>query len=305
MKKTPTLFTWLFNAPFKFAILLFSITTLMILGYSLVLKLFLPVQSAIPQIPLFILLSIAFGISVYLTIRKLPKIKMDKPSFIAIHNAQIILLFLMFSISTYLLISHQQELFFKLMMIDGAHSGSLLFILILIALYFSFLFGTAVINFYVKIRRIQQFNIPNWKIICSFPFGFGMLWTPGYLLDTKPEKKPSQPIKSKWYSKLINWTLSSNINTISMFVFITIVSSFFIGLAPTLLTFTLALIFGIWSMQIGSKKFEKVMHKRYATTAVIINIIMIIVFSVVYATAPKQSVEISISDTQSITTQGQ
>jgi hypothetical protein len=32
---------------------------------------------------------------------------------------------------------------------------------------------------------------------------------------------------------------------------------------------------------------------------------MIIVFSVVYATAPKQNVEISISDTQSITTQGQ
>ena len=296
MQKSPTLLTWLFKAPLRFALILFFCTTLILLGYFLIHG----IQSPASQTSVYTILTIAFIVSIYLTIRKLPNIKMDKASFIAIHNAQTILLFLLFSISTYFLITRQQEILLKLMTSDT----TILFLLILTALYFSFLFGTAIINFYIKIRRIQQFNIPNWKIICSLPFGFGMLWTPGYLLDTKNIKNPAQPIKSKWYSKLTNWTLSNQINTISMFVFMTIISGFFVGLATTLLTLTLAIIFGLWVMHNGTKIFEKNMHKKYATTAVIINIIMIITFSCIYIYAPKQNISINISETIA-TTQGQ
>ncbi len=305
MQKTPTISTWLFRAPFKFALLSFIITTLLVLGYSLLLGLFLSPTSPMPQTPLYLLITLGFIGCIYLTVRKLPNIKMDKPSFIAIHNAQIILLFLLFSVSSYLLISHQQELFFRLMMIDTTHYGSVIFIILLLSLFILFLFGTSIINLYIKIRRIQQFNVPTWKIICSFPFGFGMLWAPGYLLDTKAVKKPSQPIKSTMYSKIINWTLSNQINTISMFVFITILSGFFAGIIPVLMTFTLAMIFGLWSMKTGSKNFEKQMHNKYSTCAVAINILMIIIISIVYAHTPKQNIEISISETQIVTDQGQ
>jgi hypothetical protein len=194
---------------------------------------------------------------------------------------------------------------FRLMMFDANHPNLFMFIIILISLYILFLLGTAIINFYVKICRIQQFNIPTWKILFSFPFGFSMLWIPGYLLDTTPVKTPSQEIKSKTYSKIINWVLTSNINTVSAFVFITILSGFFIGTAPILLTFILALIFGLWSTQIGQKKFEKQMNKAYTTTAITINIIMIIILSCFYAFAPKPNVHINITESGIITTQGQ
>ena len=303
MKKTPTLLTWTIWTPLKFALISFAIITMLSLIYSVIHNI---VFSNTPQMPSVVLglTAIGFIAGVYLSIRKLPHIKMDRPSFIAIHNAQVLWLFILFAISTYLLLSNQQEIMYGLMMYNGANSGKFLLLIILIALYYLFLFGLAIINFYVKIRRIQQFNIPTWKIVCSFPFGFGMLWTPGYLLETKHEKNPSQPIKSKWYSRITNWALGNQINTISMFVFITVLSGFFLGFTPILLTFTLALIFGLWSLQIGTKKFIKNMHQGYATTAVVINIIMIIVFSCVYAFAPKQNIELTISETQIITTQG-
>ncbi len=303
MKKTPTLLTWTIWTPLKFALISFAIITMLSLIYSVIHNI---VFSNTPQMPSVVLglTAIGFIAGVYLSIRKLPHIKMDRPSFIAIHNAQVLWLFILFAISTYLLLSNQQEIMYGLMMYNGANSGKFLLLIILIALYYLFLFGLAIINFYVKIRRIQQFNIPTWKIVCSFPFGFGMLWTPGYLLETKNEKNPSQPIKSKWYSRITNWALANQINTISMFVFITVLSGFFLGFTPILLTFTLALIFGLWSLQIGTKKFIKNMHQGYATTAVVINIIMIIVFSCVYAFAPKQNIELTISETQIITTQG-
>ena len=300
MKKDATLLTWLFSAPLKFSVISFIMTMFIVFIYSLTAS-----NYTVSSMPLFILLTLAIAWCTYLTIRKLPKIKMDKPSFIAIHNAQTILLFLLFTISTYLLMSNQQSLLFRLMMFDASHSNGFLFIVMFIALFLFFLMGTALINFYVKICRIQQFNIPAWKVIFSWPFGFGMLWIPGYLLNTKLPKKPSQEIKSKIYSKITNWTLANTINTISMFAFMTVLSSFFVGLAPTLLTFVLTLIFGLWSLNIGPKKFETQMPKTYSTIAVIINIAMIIAISCFYLFAPQPNVHINISDTTVITTQGQ
>ena len=300
MQKTPTLVTWLLKAPFKFALISFITSILAIITFSLIFS-----NITTSATSLYILLTIAFAASTYFTIRDLPKIKIDRPSFVAIHSAQTILGFLLFTTLTYILAYNQHSLMFRLMMFDANHPNVFMFIIILISLYILFLLGTAIINFYIKICRIQQFNIPTWKILFSFPFGFSMLWIPGYLLDTTPVKTPSQEIKSKTYSKIINWALTSNINTVSAFVFITILSGFFIGTAPILLTFILALIFGLWSTQIGKKKFEKQMNKAYTTTAIAINIIMIIILSCFYAFAPKPNVHINITESGIITTQGQ
>jgi hypothetical protein len=296
MQKTSTLLTWLFKAPLKFALISFITSILAISIYAMITS---------TQPPIFILLTISFALAVYFTVRKLPKIKMDKQSFVAIYTAQMLLTFLLLTVSTYILVSNQQTIMFRLMMLNTNHTTSFLFIIILLALYFLFLLGTAITNLYIKICCIQQFNIPTWKMIISFPFGFGMLWIPGYLLNNNTTKKPAQEIKSKTYSRIINWTLKNNINTISMFVFITLLSGFFVGILPTLLTFIMALIFGLWSNQIGAKKFEKQINKTYSTTAVVINILMIIIISCFYAFAPKQTVEINISESEIITTQEQ
>jgi hypothetical protein len=154
---------------------------------------------------------------------------------------------------------------------------------------------------------MQRFNIPTWKIILSIPFGFSALWVPGYLLNTKQIKNPSQKINSKWYNRVINWTTSNQLNTISMFVFITIISSFFAGLNAMLLTFIFALIFGIWVLQIGAKTFEKNIAKKYSSVAIITNIALIIIFSCFYIFAPQpsQNIQISVSDIEITSTPGQ
>ena len=300
MQKTTTLLTWLLKTPFKFALISFITSILAVIIFSLIFS-----NNTTSATPLYILLTIAFAISTYFTVRSLPKIKMDRPSFVAIHSAQTLLGFLLFTTLIYILTHNQQTLMFRLMTFDSSHPNIFMFIVVLISLYLLFLLGTAVVNFYIKICRIQQFNIPTWKIIFSFPFGFSMLWVPGYLLDTKPVKTPSQEIKSKTYSKIINWVLTNNINTVFAFIFITLLSGFFVGMAPMLLTFILAIIFGLWSTQTGAKKFEKQMNKTYSTIAVIINIAMIIAISCFYLFAPQPNVHINISDTTIITTQGQ
>lgn len=304
MTKSSKLSTWLLWGPLRFSVICLCLMIVFTLGSSLLSNLFMDGIQTISQTPLFISLTFSFIISIYILIKKLPNIKMDRHSFISIYNSQIFLSFILFSLTTYLLLSHQQEIMFQLMILDSKYSGSLLCILILLSLYLLYMTGIYITNIYVKFLRIQQFKIPFWKIVLSIPFGFSALWIPGYLLDTKTEKNTSVPTKSKWYSKVMNWTLQNNINTISMFVFITILSGFFIGLAPALLTLTFALMFGIWTLQIGSTKFEKQIAQKYSTVAVIINIIMIIVFCIFYISTPKSDIQINITDTQ-IITQGQ
>ena len=192
-------------------------------------------------------------------------------------------------------------------MVSESASGLSTILIPAIALYFLYLVGIEIFNIYVKIRRIQDFNIPTWKIILSIPFGFSALWVPGYLLKTTKQKKVAQEIKSKWYAKLISWTTKTQLNTISMFVFITVLSSFFAGLNAVLLTFSFALLFGIWALQIGTKQFEKNIAKKYYSVAVIINIALIILFICTYIFAPKtqQNIQINISDIEVTSTQGQ
>ena len=305
MKQT-TLNTWLFKLPFKFAIISFALILLLSFLYPFVGQLFFDETHALPMKPLFIFMIISILTGIYFSVKKAPRIKMDTSSFITIHTAQTLLIFLLFSASTYLLLSNQQNILFNLMVSESA-SGLSTILIPAIALYFLYLVGIEIFNIYVKIRRIQDFNIQTWKIILSIPFGFSALWVPGYLLNTTKPKKVAQEIKSKWYAKLVSWTTKTQLNTISMFVFITVLSSFFAGLNAVLLTFSFALLFGIWALQIGTKQFEKNMAKKYSSVAVIINIALIILFICTYIFAPKtqQNIQINISDIEVTSTQGQ
>ena len=194
-----------------------------------------------------------------------------------------------------------------MMIMESKFSGTTPILILLLAISFLYMLGVEIFNIYAKIRCMQNFNIPSWKILLSIPFGFSALWVPGYLVNTKKAKKPSQEIHAKWYAKLINWTVKNRLNTISMFVFITILTSFFAGLSAILLTFSFALMFGIWNLQVGAQQFEKNMAKKYSSVAVIINIALIILFIFTYILVPKtqQNIQINISDTEVVSTQGQ
>ncbi|MBR4892104.1 MAG: hypothetical protein IKZ34_02920 [Alphaproteobacteria bacterium] len=291
MKKTSTVLTWTLWTPLKFALFTGLIISLFSIVFFLIFNTIAKTQTAY-------IFSLILGtvIGLFLSLRRLPKTQMDQKSFVAIHNAQIVTLLLTFAVITK----------FAVRIISNIPTNplSLAFIALTIITFF-YLIGLTFISIYTNYLRIKQLNIPKWKILLSFPFGFDMLWIPGYFLQDKPSQKASTTIKSKWYAKATNWALSNSLNTAYAFIFITVLSLFYSGVTPMLMTFSFALLFGIWALKTGMKNFEKNMPKKYTTLAIIVNIAMIITCVYMYVSMPKSNLSINISDTQISTTQEQ
>lgn len=304
MKKTPSITTWLLWTPLKFAFLSFiSIFTISFL-YTWISEQIV-FDKYTNTAPILTLITISIICCIYYVIKKIPKITMDQKSFVAIHNAQTILSFLLFTMSGYLLFTNQQYLIYSITTGTTSGPGTILTLMTLFSIFLLYTLGLTLINVYVKIRRIQELKIPTWKIICSIPFGFSALWLPGYLTQTNKSHTPGQQIKSKWYNRINTWITSNRANTIATFIFITALSGFYIGFSTTLLTFSMALIYGIWTLKIGAKKISDRIPGTYSTTAVIINITLIIVLSMAYIFMPQsQNIEITINETTTQTTQG-
>lgn len=297
---TSKISNWILWAPLKFGLLFFGLIFLATTINAFVLERFFTPN--ISQSIFIILISIALGYSAIFLAKKLPIKKMDRKSFISLHIAQTLITTICFYILTYFLIYNMQSIMFK-MTIMAAQSVITFFITMLaFGVIFSYITGVYFSNLYAKFRRIQDFNIPTWKIILSLPFGFSALWIPGFLLESS-SKQHTVITNNKKYNKLINWTLNNPTNTVSVFIFITLFSILLFGVTPVLLTFIFALIYGIWTLQIGAKKFKQIIPNKYSTFAVIINIVLIVsvIGFGIFAAKEPQPLTINISDTHEIT----
>lgn len=270
--------TWLLWAPIKFALISFFATTIIAFVYSFIAGYVSP-DTPLSTTPLMILVTVAIILCIAYSVYSLPRIKMDRSSFIAIHNAQTLIMTALFVFISYILTRNAQSLMLQLFVLET--QSSLTFFLAIIALALSLLYitGISVANAYAKYQRIRAMGIPMWKVILSVPFGFSALWTPGYILETNTTKTPGQQISCSWYARLQNWILGKQTNINTSYVVVTFISSFFFGSYSVLLTFCLAIMFGIWALQVGVKKFTKNIGGTYATTAVILNIALIIIFT--------------------------
>lgn len=143
----------------------------------------------------------------------------------------------------------------------------------LISLY---ILGITIIGLWACFLRARTMNIPLWKIICSIPFGFNMIWLPGYFISNDSDKKTIVTTNINWISRLTNWTFKSPTNAGFLFTVLIICTGLFNGTTTTLLTVSMALMFAIWLIQTGEKKFKKDIGNAYATTAVIINLAIVI-----------------------------
>ena len=103
-----------------------------------------------------------------------------------------------------------------------------------------------------------------------------MTWLPGYFIPEKTTKKPTISTDTKWYKKLTDWILSSAKNAAITFTALTLLSGLVTGFSSVLLTFTFAMLFVIWALQSGIKKFTTNIGGTYANIAVITNIVMIL-----------------------------
>lgn len=283
--------TWTLWSPIKFALITFGI---MIIGAIILSIIYswaqIPVDNFYTPLLLTLFASIVAG--AIIQIRTAPRSSLNRPTFITIQNTQTIILSALFLLSSYLILLYNQEIMLNLLLMETHFSSTFLLTLSTCALFYLYLIGLFISNFYAKFSRIRTFNIPTWKIILSIPFGFSALWTPGYILDHKSAKTKSN-------SNITNWIISKPANTIATYIAIILVSGFFFGFNSVLLTYALALIFGIWTIQVGPQKFIKTMPGKYSTAAVVFNITLLLIILCFKALVPPttQAVQINISDT--------
>ena len=149
---------------------------------------------------------------------------------------------------------------------------TLAILMILLMLYLS---GVALSCVYAKYKRAQTIGISSWKIICSMPFTFLLMWMPGYLLpDTKT--KTNLEIKSKWYSKFNDFVLANKYNTLFIFLLFLLLRNTYAGLPVLILSLALLLIYALWNLK-HKQDLIKNINRVYALSAVLINVTIIII----------------------------
>lgn len=269
-KKSQSLLTWLLWHPLKFALIAFGLIVLI----SAVLN----AMGVSTDGPIAFGVIIAVVIAAAITFWYMPRGNMDRRGFIALNNAQTLIATTIFWASAIIIATYQAQITNKLLWMATMQSGMFFTIFVLVGVFYMYLFGVSLTNLYTKYQRCREMGISPWKIILSMPFGFGLLWTPGYLLDDGNKNNSSVTISARWYERLTNWIMSNPIYTTLAFALIVIYSGFFAGFNAALLTLASAVAFAIWLRIAGLSGFRGAQNRTYAYVAIVVNIAIIIGF---------------------------
>lgn len=269
-KKSQSLLTWLLWHPLKFALIAFGLIVLI----SAVLN----AMGVSTDGPIAFGVIIAVVIAAAITFWYMPRGNMDRRGFIALNNAQTLIATTIFWASAIIIATYQAQITNKLLWMSTMQSGMFFTIFVLVGVFYMYLFGVSLTNLYTKYQRCREMGISPWKIILSMPFGFGLLWTPGYLLDDGNKNNSSVTISARWYERLTNWIMSNPIYTTLAFALIVIYSGFFAGFNAALLTLASAVVFAIWLRIAGLSGFRGAQNRTYAYVAIVVNIAIIIGF---------------------------
>lgn len=269
-KKSQSLLTWLLWHPLKFALIAFGLIVLI----SAVLN----AMGVSTDGPIAFGVIIAVVIAAAITFWYMPRDNMDRRGFIALNNAQTLIATTIFWASAIIIATYQAQITNKLLWMATMQSGMFFTIFVLVGVFYMYLFGVSLTNLYTKYQRCREMGISPWKIILSMPFGFGLLWTPGYLLDDGNKNNSSVTISARWYERLTNWIMSNPIYTTLAFALIVIYSGFFAGFNAALLTLASAVVFAIWLRIAGLSGFRRAQNRTYAYVAIVVNIAIIIGF---------------------------
>ncbi len=295
--KSQCLMSWILWRPLKFALTLLGLGIAVMIPYEIVSA---TIGGATALATLGILSIVAIVFATYLLFHRLPHDNLDRYSFVALENAQAYVLALAVFVAM-LAIMQAQSFLISLAMMGTA--GNVIFVLLAAVMFvaYAYLVGLSLANVYAKFRRGRAMNIPTWKIICSIPFGFNLIWIPGYILpDEKAPKIPVIPIHASWYKKLTNWIVSRPSRTILAFAILTLFTGFMFGIQTIFWTCAAILLFAIWVSGVGAKRFCKNIGGTYATVAVVLNIIMILAISVItyrQISQISENVTITVTDT--------
>lgn len=209
-------------------------------------------------------------------VRKLPAGNLDRHSFVFITNAQTIVTSIAFIASTIFIFYNSNAIMLRMFWMETHSTPSFVAILVTAALFYLYLFGIFIGNLYAKYRRIRTMGVGMWKTLATAPFGFCMLWIPGYLMEENAPKKPDPEIDHGWFSRLTDWIISRPSHAAGALVALIIMSGFAFGFNAILLNLGLGALFAVWYAIVGAKKMRDSLGGVYSTTAIVINILTII-----------------------------
>ena len=170
--KSQCLMSWILWRPLKFALMLLGLGIVVMIPYEIVSA---TIGGATALATLGILSIAAFVYAIYSLFHRLPHDNLDRYSFVALENAQAYVLALAVFVAM-LAIMQAQSFLISLAMMGTA--GNVIFVLLAAVMFvaYAYLVGLSLANVYAKFRRGRAMNIPTWKIICSIPFGFNLIF---------------------------------------------------------------------------------------------------------------------------------
>ncbi len=294
-KKSLSLCSWLLLTPLKFALTAFLIIFLFMFIANLI-------NPEISNSTMVLLVFSAIIVAAFLNLRKLPRENMDQNSFVALNNAQILIGATLFIAATIIIAATEKTIMAKIMWMNTNFNMVILLTIVFAALFILYLCGIFITNIYAKYMRCKEIGISSWKIVCSMPFGFSLLWLPGYLLQDKNKTNPAVISHTRWYSKVTKKITSNTTYTTIAFIIITAYSSFFYGFNISILTLASALIFAVWFRIAGLSNFRQHQNNKYAYVAIIINVITIISAATYFTQKIDSRMTINISDVETTQT---
>ena len=261
------LLSWLVTRPIMFAIIAFILMT----GASAIAGLIGGRMVGVLANTLGIIALL--GATTWL-VRKLPAGNLDRRSFIAINNAQTFITSIVFIISTFIIYYNAQNIMLRMLLLESHSKPSFIAIIIALALFYLYLLGIFIGNLYAKYRRIRAMGVGMWKTLATAPFGFCMLWLPGYLME-EPASKSTPSNSNGSYNRLTNWIMARPAHAAATLVLLIIMAGFTFGFNAILLTLGLGAVFAIWCAIVGTNKMRNSLNGIYSTTAIVINVLII------------------------------
>lgn len=258
------IFSWIIGMPIKFACITFvSYIALILLSAAVG-------WYSISAWFLSAILSVI--IAGFVSLRKISHDNLDRYSFIALNNIQMFL----YSILLIFITPHSDTIYgfmFKTLSMTLPQ----IIVIVLAGLFYFYLIGLWLSNIYAKYLRIRAMNVPAWKAIFSVPFGFAMLWMPGYLMQSEKDSAPVLTIPCATYDKFTRWILKSSFAAVGIISVLVLLSGLVSGTWVAIITLSMGVVFAATLRVRGEQKFRANIGRGYATSAVIVNVIMIIV----------------------------
>ena len=263
--------TWLLTKPLMFA----AMTTALFLIVAGLASL-TPIQYN--RMVTSILAAIAGLITVIVTLRTLPAANLDRRSFVAVNTALTLSLDVAILMLPVLLGAANPSWIMQKFMLFASHSITTLMIVMSTLMFISlYVIGLALAAFYARYRRIRAMGVTMWRAVLTLPFGFFMLWMPGYVL---PDDKPTTQViatRPGIFTRILDWIVARPLNTAIVFVVQFGLLGLILGAYNAILSITLMAIFALWVAVRGVDKTRQDVTGKYGTLAIVINIASIII----------------------------